>query len=422
MIKDRQIILQKLCFISILWLCSRVVICVAMLLIAPSLPTPSNGTMPELSWDVFYGWDSIWYDRIISVGYEYVNDGKQYSVAFFPLFPLVVKTVMSLGLSFRVAGTLVNNFAFLGALVVLYFWVEEKQGSQTAKWATAFFAWCPLSLYGTVIYTEGLFLLLSTLALRTFGKRQHLWAGLWGALSTATRSPGLALIPAFLFIAFKERRGIKAYFCALSVSFGILLFSLYCQFKFGDAIAFIHVQRGWRYSTGFAWTAWKNMLMQLIFGIGGKNTWYPSIINTSYHFLIFALVVLGVYLLWRFSTSLSNQIIELSVFTLLVVLWLIAGSAFINITIVFGGLYILWRYRSKIPLLGSIYALFSYILILNTGLALSVERYAYGITPLSYGMGLLLEKYPRWRAALIPFLAIVLVHLSIRFAQHLWVA
>ncbi|MEM7727572.1 MAG: mannosyltransferase family protein [Cyanobacteria bacterium P01_A01_bin.45] len=422
MIKDKQIFLRKLCFISILWLCSRTIICVAMLLIAPALPIASTGHVPEFGWDAFYGWDSVWYHRIITVGYEYVNDGRQYSVAFFPLFPLVVKAVMSLGLSFRVAATLVNNFAFLGALIVFYFWVEEQQGYQTAKWGTTFLAWCPLSLYGTVIYTEGLFLLLSTLALRSFGKRQHLQAGIWGALSTATRSPGLALIPAFLFVAFKERRGIKAYLCAGSVSVGILLFSLYCYLKFDDAIAFIHVQRGWRYSTGFAWKGWRDMLMQVISGSHGGNTWYPSIIQTPYHLVLFALIVLSLYLLWRFSKSLSTQTIELSLFTLLLLEWLIAGSAFINITIVFGGLYLLWRYRSKIPLYGTIYALFSYVLILNTGLVLSVERYAYGITPLSYGMGLLLVGYPRWRTALIPFLAIVMAHLSIRFAQRLWVA
>jgi Gpi18-like mannosyltransferase len=115
---------------------------------------------------VFDAWDSVHYRAIATSGYEFANDGKQHNLAFFPLFPLLIWVFMKLGLPFEVAGTLINNLAFFAALYYIYFWIEENYGRNEARWTTAVVAWCPLSMFGTVIYTEGLYLLLSTAALR----------------------------------------------------------------------------------------------------------------------------------------------------------------------------------------------------------------------------------------------------------------
>lgn len=417
--KEQNYLGKALFFIAANFLCSRLLICIALLAIAPVLPVPENALAAKFSWDVFYAWDSVWYHRIVVVGYEFVNDGKQYSVAFFPLFPLLTKIIMGLGVPFKAAATLLNNLAFFGALTVLYFWVEENHSQGVARWATAILAWCPLSLYGTVIYTEGLFLLFSTLALRAFEKRQHIWAGVWGILSTATRSPGLALIPAFLFVSWKERRGVKAYFASLSVGLGVALFSLYCLWKFGDPLAFIHVQKGWRSSAGFAWEGWWYMLLQIMFGTTNvqsgrfQDPWYP---------IAFISILISGLLMWRFHQKLGALKISSMIFILCLVLWRITGQQLIQMTIVFGGIYLLWYLRAQLPLVTTIYALFSYILILNTGLTASVERYAYGIVSLSYASGLLFAKYPRLGIALMSFFAIVLASFAIQFAQHQWIA
>jgi Gpi18-like mannosyltransferase len=90
-----------LLFALLMWLLSRLLILVAMFLIAPSLPVPARGIAPEIGWDVFAGWDGEWYHKLVMHGYEYADDGKQHTVAFFPLLALVVRGVMSFGLPFR---------------------------------------------------------------------------------------------------------------------------------------------------------------------------------------------------------------------------------------------------------------------------------------------------------------------------------
>jgi Gpi18-like mannosyltransferase len=78
----------------------------------------------------------------------------------------------------------------LAALYFLYFWVKKQAGESAARWPTAVIAWCPLSLFAGVIYTEGLYLLLSTAALAAFDKQQYGWTAFWGAIATATRPTG----------------------------------------------------------------------------------------------------------------------------------------------------------------------------------------------------------------------------------------
>ncbi|MEA5503511.1 mannosyltransferase family protein [Halotia wernerae UHCC 0503] len=416
---NKNTINNGLLFAITMWLSSRIVIIIAMLLVAPLLPVPSDGSAATVSWDVFSAWDSEWYRKIVAYGYEYINDGKQHSIAFFPLFPLLIRAVMTFGLSFEVAGTLLNNLAFLAALIVLYFWVEERNGKSAARWTTAILAWCPYSIYGTVIYTEGLFLLCSTAALRAFDKQQYTWVAFWGALSTATRSPGLALIPAFLFASWQQRRGVKAYIASLAVGLGVFLYSLYCQIQFGDALAFVHVQKGWRTSAGFAWQGWLMMLREITLG---KAYWQFSSIQDLWYPLLFVMIIVTGFLLWHFRQQLGSTKVRYGFYLLWLLMWFLAEDELIKFVLIFGGLFLLWFSRAKIPLAAVVYGFFSYALILNTGITASVERYAYGIVSLSFAFGLLLARYPRWGYAVMIFFAILLANLSVQFSQNQWIA
>jgi Gpi18-like mannosyltransferase len=364
--------LNTFLFVISMWLLSRLVIVVAMQLIAPLYytsplylnwnPNPVDfveGFIPKPGWELFSHWDGKWYKRIATIGYDFANDGEWHSIAFFPLFPLLSRGVMTLGLPFEVAGTIVNNLAFLGAMFVLYLWAEERHGIGVAKWATAVLAWCPFSVYGTVIYTEGLFLLLTTASLRAFDNRQHARSALWGALATATRPTGITLIPTFFFVAWRERRPASAYVAGLAVGLGLLAFSLYCAIRFGDPLAFAHVQKSWEQPN------WLDVFKELLRGDRNSS---------------------------------------------------------IKVFMVFGSAYLLWYVRHKLSRVAFIYGFCSLAMVSALGYLLSISRFVYAIASLSLALGILLSYHRRWGFALIGLFAILLASFAVRFAGWRWVA
>jgi len=442
-----------------MWLLSRIVIAIAMLGIAPLFPAPPGGIQPTVSWDVFLAWDSHFYQAIALDGYEYVNDGQGHNVAFFPLFPLLVRAVMSGGLPFNVAGTVVNNLAFLGALIVLYAWVQESHGQKVARWTTAVLAWCPFSLFGTVIYTEGLFLLWSTAALRAYDRKHYGWSGLWGGLASVTRLPGIALSGAFLLVAWREKRPAIAYFPSLATAGGVGLYSLYCWMRFGDFLAFLKVQQAWHPEQAFYGQGWLKMLVQIS---AGTANWNRGWLYDLWHPLSFVTICVLAYCLWRSRISFENPqsytkdciphytphpILHTQpsvlgslqpswrshlkrlcvdqgygVYSLFILLWLLAGDPLINMIMVWGGGYLLLRQRTKLRPVVVTYGLCSLAVILSPGRTISAERHAYGIVSLAIALGLLLARYPRWGWATLVFFTLVLSSFAIRFSQHLWVA
>jgi len=418
-IKCQKLINNSLFFPIVMWLTSRLTITIAMLVFAPLLPIPTDGMKATFSWDIFYAFDSLHYEKIATSGYNFSIHEKEYSVAFFPLFPLLIHSFMMFGLPFKVAGILVNNLAFLIALLVLYSWVNEFYSKSAARWTTAVFTWFPASLFCTVIYSEGLYLLFSTAALRAFDKKQSAWVALWGAIATAARPTGIALIPAFLLTSWQEKRGIKFYLASLATGGGLFIYSLYCQIKFGDALAFIHAQKAWRPSLGFDWQSWLRIIMQITIGpvntVSGylKDPWYP---------LLFMIIVISSYLLWYFRKILGSVKVDYGFYALILFLWLLGGDPLINAVPILGGAYLLWHLRTQLTPITLIYGFSALALILASGGTWSLNRIAYGIISLSVALGVLLSRYPRWGYMSIGFFAILVITFSIRFAQKLWVA
>jgi len=406
-------------FAALIWLLSRLLIAAAMLLLAPLLPAPPGGIVPTVGWSVFSAWDSGFYETIATAGYEYSHDSKQHSVAFFPLFPLLIRAVMTFGLPVEVAGTLVNNLAFLGALIVLYAWVEERHGISAARWATATLAWCPLSLFGTVIYSEGLYLLFSTAALRAFDRKQYAGVAVWGTLATAARPTGLALIPAFLIVTWRQRSGAIAYLASLAAGGGLILYSLYCGIQFGEPLAFLHAQQAWRPSIGFNWLGWWKMLSQI--SVGTTN-WNHGSIKDPWHPLLFLLILGSSYLLWRFRKQLSSAKVDLAIAFLGLCLWLLAGDPLTDVVMIFGGGYLLWHLRAQLSPVAVTYGFCALGLLLASGSTISLNRLAYGIVSLAIALGVLLSRHPRWGYTVMVFFAILLTSFAVRFAQHQWVA
>ena len=361
-----------LIFVIAMWFLSRSVIVIGMQVIAPLLysnpmlhqfqesqPWAFPDFVPTSGWSLFSHWDGGWYTKIATLGYTYADDGQQHSVAFYPLFPLLIRGLMALGLPVEVSGVVINSLAFLGALVLVYFWVEERYDTGAARWTTAVLAWCPFSLFCTVMYTEGLFLLLTTAALRFFERGEYILAAVCGALTTATRAPGVALIPTFLLVAWREKRPFMAYVAGFATAIGLLSFSFYCAIRFGEPLAFFHIQKTWD---------------------------HPSLFN------------------------IFGEAFKLEQF------------AITKLVMFFGGACLLWFFRKRLSSVVWTYGFCSLGLLLYSGALQSVNRYSYAIVSLSIALGLLLASKPRWGYALMGLFSLFLLQFAVKFASWIWVA
>ena len=118
-------------FVAAMWFLSRSVIAIGMQIIAPlvcknppvyAIRPPLDfvsGFLPKSGWELFSHWDGKWYTQIANLSYSYANDGQQHSVAFYLLCPLRMRGLTTLGMQVELAGSLINSWAFLGALLVV---------------------------------------------------------------------------------------------------------------------------------------------------------------------------------------------------------------------------------------------------------------------------------------------------------------
>src|SRR5262249_45373054 len=103
-------------------------------------------------------WDSAWYLDIVRQGYWF-EPGRQSSVAFFPLYPILIKLATVAGLSEAAAALLIANTAALGATILLWRWVRAEAGPaaahETIRWLMVY----PFAFFLHAAYAESLYLL-----------------------------------------------------------------------------------------------------------------------------------------------------------------------------------------------------------------------------------------------------------------------
>ena len=207
--------------------------------------------------DLFFRWDCGWYLTIVMKGYSYIP-GRESSVAFFPLYPLLVK-LLSVSSSdvtiIKITGLLISNVALLLASIYLYKLVVMNYKNQEVAFKTVFFMLIsPMSFFFSVFYTEGLFLLLTISSVYYASKRRWLEASVLGFLSSLTRLLGVLLIIPLLVeylditLRGKEiriRRIRRDILYLLAVPLGLLSYMTYLHYRFGDAFAFMHAIMAW---------------------------------------------------------------------------------------------------------------------------------------------------------------------------------
>lgn len=136
-------------------------------------------------------WDAAWYVRIASEGYRLA--GHQ-SLRFFPLYPLCVRALSTLGMSDSAAALVLANVAGFAALVLLHSLVAaESLGRSTASRTVWLLSVWPASFVLMMGYAESLFLVVSVAAFSCWRRRWWLAAVLPAFCAGLCRPVGFLL-------------------------------------------------------------------------------------------------------------------------------------------------------------------------------------------------------------------------------------
>lgn len=245
-------------------------------------------------------WDTGWYMTIVDDGYQTVVEGET-NLAFFPLYPLVIRTISRLGPDPVAVGVVVSLTCFLAALFPLRTLVAERLSEEVARHTLLLLAFWPFSFFLGLVYTESLFLLLVVGAFY-FVHRERWWlAAVCAGFAGATRAVGVFVAVAVLLAYFEKewRPTLKSTVAiaglALTGLSGVAAFMIFLKLHTGNFLAFLEAQRFW---PGRA------------HGISGLD-WIPTVLRThsiaSYDFALVIVymvpmvlfLALGLYVLAR---------------------------------------------------------------------------------------------------------------------------
>ncbi len=153
---------------------------------------PYRGTVPSgFPWlDVWQRFDTNWYLKIAERGYA-PDDG---SMAFFPLYPILMRGAALVTGNELSAGLLVSTLALTGVLYLLFRITRENADDDAARRALVLLALFPSAVFLFAAYTEALFILLAMLAFYLAKQGRCAPAVLCGACAAAARAQGALLI------------------------------------------------------------------------------------------------------------------------------------------------------------------------------------------------------------------------------------
>jgi hypothetical protein len=191
------------------YLLTRVVVALVIQAAAVCCQNPAGvGTLDPGYLDMVGIWDGTWYHRIASTGYpptlpyDTVTDKVTFSAwAFYPVFPLVLTLLGTVGIPFLAAASLVNLGA--GGASVLLVWRLLSAGAgdcvlhrRMALLATLLWCLYPATPVLQIAYSEALGMALLAAFLCLLLDRRYLWSAVVVLVLGFTRAvaPPLALV------------------------------------------------------------------------------------------------------------------------------------------------------------------------------------------------------------------------------------
>ena len=199
-------------------------------------------------------WDTGWYLGVAIDGYsfEHTREVRQQNIAFFPLYPMLLRYVSPFfAHQYLWVGLAISLIAFLWALVYMYRLAREQLGEEEATAAVAFLATYPFALFFSAAYTESLFLLTMVGACYHF-QRDELWkSGAWGLAAGLVRPNGCLLSVVLALMALRGARSkpwaavADRVAAAAAPGIGMLIYSIYIFFLTGNPLQWTAQNAAW---------------------------------------------------------------------------------------------------------------------------------------------------------------------------------
>lgn len=258
--------------------------------------------------DALHLWDGNWY-LDAAAGYDYpdvaVADIGQVNVAFFPLFPFLIRVAQTVtGWTPLAASVLVTAVFGLLALVAIWLLVHRISGREVADRAVMLVAFFPGTIALTLVYSEGVMLTAAAGCLLALLQRKWWIAGLLGAFASAARPNGIALALACAvaaLIAIRRDRDWSSLVAPALAPLGMVLYLGWLWMNTGAANVWFRVQdEGWGEGIDFGAATMRDI-----------TQWYwrlpadldflsiPFIVHLRAVGLIFVAVTLVLMIRWR---------------------------------------------------------------------------------------------------------------------------
>jgi len=242
-------------FVLLVYATSRLFYLVAGSLFARIVPV---GRFQHITSDVPFGtmnlwahWDGEHYVALAAGGYLQSPDNV--SPAFFPLYPLLMRSFaelfggpLSLG-ALSLWGVIISLICLPLGLYFVYEIALEGWAERTARLSVLTLAFFPTTFFFNSAYTESLFLALSASSLWALRVRKDLLlACAIAGFAAATRNVGLFLV---VPLAYEWLKNAKEYrwrglYLALAPS-GLAAYAAYLWLRFGDPLLFYTEQKHW---------------------------------------------------------------------------------------------------------------------------------------------------------------------------------
>ena len=251
-------------------------------------------------------WDAGWYLTIANEGYSY-DPAYPSSVAFFPLFPLMIRIADALLPGSDVlAALVVVHLSLAGAMFYIYRLFAAEFGGRIAWRSIYFLLIFPGAFFFSAVYNEALLLFAAAGAIYHARRGQWLLAALFGIVGSATKLVGILLIIPLAVELLSQRgrslRDLMPGAWILAAPLGALAYFAYLQSAFGSFRVFFDTESHWHREP---FSVVMLMGFQYLAGDASRLLFYPAnsqslapihlLVDTT---LLWVFIIAGV-ILWR---------------------------------------------------------------------------------------------------------------------------